>query len=144
MQRADLFVILQVTIKMIQPENMKKQLALVCVMCLSVIIHGQTNTEIAIIPQPVKIEQKPGNFRLQNGMAVSVPANQPDITRPVGLFLAKIERSSGFALRQADNSQQGTTENGIRITLESDASIGKEGYRLNVSSTGIHIQAAQP
>ena len=102
---------------------MKKQLALVCVMCLSVIIYGQTNTEIAIIPQPVKIEQKPGNFRLEKDMIVTVPANQPVITRSVSLFLAHVERSSGFTFRQANNSQQGTTENGIRITLEDDSSI---------------------
>ncbi|RYY30251.1 MAG: beta-N-acetylhexosaminidase [Chitinophagaceae bacterium] len=122
---------------------MKLLFAIVCIMCLSVLGYAQNKTEIAIIPQPVKVAQQDGSLRFRNGMTVSVPANQPAITKAVEMFLAKLEHSSGFRFN-ISNSQERTTETAIRITLENDAEIGKEGYKLDVNSTGVHIRAAQP
>ncbi len=112
--------------------------------CLSVLIYGQTSTEIAIIPQPVKIEQSAGNFILRDGMTVSLPADQPEIKRVAAMLVEKIERASGMKFKLSEGSQTGTTEAGIRIGLVTDATLGNEGYKLDASANGVVIQSNHP
>jgi hexosaminidase len=120
---------------------MKKYFLFAFSMFVSFFVSAQINEEIAIIPQPVSIQKSTGSFSLVNNLSVSYPADNAEIARAVNYFKEKVERSSGLKLATTAGT---ASKNGITITIISDPSIGTEGYKLDVETGGITIQANKP
>jgi hexosaminidase len=87
----------------------------------------------AMIPFPAKITQKNGSFSLSNQLTVSGDeANQENIA-----WLQKILRDAvGFKVDQVSQDGQ------IQLSIDpAHSGLGREGYRLVISSEAINLQA---
>lgn len=94
--------------------------------------------EINLIPQPVKVENQPGVFRLRSTTKlVTDPANV-DIA---DLFGAMLKVPTGFTLGYAAKSNRGIH---FAINTTYNSILGNEGYILEVKPSRIDISANQP
>lgn len=119
---------------------MKRLLVLLCFISLSLLSNAQEN-KIAIIPQPAAMRVMDGFFTIHENTPVVLPATDPSFSIFADLLNLELMRAAGFALKQSRVAQKGA----IHFNLSADAlDLGKEGYRLSVSSEDIAITAAQP
>ncbi|MET0299712.1 MAG: beta-N-acetylhexosaminidase [Flavitalea sp.] len=102
---------------------------------------AQQDTAIAIIPQPVSMNRGTGTFKLTASSAISFPSGSSELKGTVKIFTDQIAKATGFQLPV----QEGNTGSGaIRISFINDEVIGNEGYKLEVTSNTIQIQANKP
>lgn len=126
------------------PTITMKKLFQVLICCLfSLKVFAQTDTsKIALIPQPVSIVVHQGHFTLPKNVLIQV-GKHPEL-QPVAALLE--ERLTTAAGRNVTISHSLSAEFKIRLILnaEQDSIIGKEGYRLAVTSENIIIKANNP
>lgn len=116
---------------------MKKALLLLLMFSLSKVFAQ--NPTISIIPQPVDIQVSPGNFELTNTSTLSFDS---EAGRHVAETLSdKLNHSTGFSFKPAQN-KTGSIQ--LNLNTTADPKLGKEGYTLLSSSSGIVITANQP
>jgi hexosaminidase len=98
------------------------------------------NAPIALVPQPLEVERGAGQFTLKQGTAILVDKDSADAMN-VGRQLAqRLQRSSGLDLTVSTSETADKQPGAIRITAEgADASLGREGYRLDVAPDGVVI-----
>src|SRR5450759_225431 len=99
---------------------------------------NKRNDKINLIPQPVKVENHAGFFRLSSTTKlVSTHANK-DIT---DLFAAMLKAPTGYTLGHAISSN-----NGIHFAINRtfNNALGNEGYILDVKPSRINIFANKP
>jgi hexosaminidase len=94
----------------------------------------------ALIPMPVSLKKDTGAFVLNEKTKIltdTIPAVQKLATQ----FAEQLKPSLGF---QMEVATAGTNDsNAIKLELNaSETSVGKEGYNLSVSGTGVKITAA--
>ncbi len=93
---------------------------------------SQQQAEITVIPQPNKIEQGNGYFRLKNQLTIVV--NNPQLNAAADYLKNILGKATGFEINVADTNGD--------ISLELTELPGKEGaYELNVNKSGIQIKA---
>jgi hexosaminidase len=116
---------------------------LCCLIFLTSIAQDEQQV-ISIIPQPVLIAKGTGNFILTNETKIEILSINTDVKRIADSLSKKIFASTGFTA--AVNSVKNTSANSglIRLSLINNASIGKEGYTLNVTPQIISISANTP
>ena len=117
---------------------MKRLVPLVCFCLLFTSVFSQS--EIAIIPEPVSIAKGAGYFVLPQSVVIE-SGNEPE-TKQVISFLK--ER---LAVAGAQVSISGAASNAvIRLSLNktTDTKLGAEGYQLSVTPTAISIKANKP
>ena len=122
---------------------MKKLLFLLLSLSVRLNVFSQTNsTDIAIIPEPVSITKNAGHFILPKNITVEAP-NKSELKETLLLLKEKLTRVTGAHVKMSTTSAPTNT---IRLLLNKtvDAVIGKEGYVLNVTPTGITIKANEP
>ncbi|HEY1200012.1 MAG TPA: family 20 glycosylhydrolase, partial [Niastella sp.] len=107
---------------------------------IGTMVIAQTPNDIAIIPQPVSLEKKSARFVLSSQTKVAADAKNADVQRVVRLFTDKVKTATGFTLAAA---APGVKANAISFTLNktADKAIGKEGYILDVTGTGVQVTA---
>ena len=91
---------------------------------------------VNIIPQPVSIQQQPGNFILTGNTAIHYNPQQKGLKKVVEFFNLQIRNTTGFVLPV--NTIKTTS---IQLSIEKLAPIGDEGYHMNITSKGITIKA---
>jgi len=91
---------------------------------------------VSIIPQPVSVQQQPGNFILTGNTAIQYNPQQKDLKKVVDIFNLQIINITGFVLPV--NTIKTTS---IQLSIEKLATIGDEGYNMNITSKGITIKA---
>jgi hexosaminidase len=122
-------------------QNTGKLLALLLftVTTISCETNRSYNQGINVTPKPVELVQREGVFKL-NSSTVFVTDAEP--VRPVvDLFIAKLQRSTGYSLRQQHDKPSG---NCIDIRIVSDAEMNSEGYTIDVTDNEIRITAKTP
>ncbi len=88
-----------------------------------------------VVPAPWRAEERPGSFRPSTGARISVDGG-PDLARLAGTLARELRIDRG-------GSVEGPAT--IRLTTsESQAELGDEGYRLDVSEAGIDVRARTP
>ncbi|RYY69173.1 MAG: beta-N-acetylhexosaminidase, partial [Chitinophagaceae bacterium] len=99
-------------------------------------------SRLSLIPQPVFIKEGQGNFVLPATISIGA-------TKDVELI--KIQRMLGGVLSSATGKkvnyvllQKSPGAHTILLSLVQDKSIPKEGYRLQVSATGVSLKATSP
>ena len=99
--------------------------------------------EAGIVPKPVKLEMGTGTFVLSPECKIFCQQGSPG-AKAAGDYLADTWRKvTGFALpvQETSDSKRG----GVFLTTAgAEASLGKEGYRLEVTRQGVVIRAPQP
>src|SRR5688572_14066880 len=114
------------------------------IVLLSFVVHivsGQTTSEISIIPQPVSVEKRNGQFQLSASTGIIAADNNQEIQRAINLLADATRRSTGYPLPV--QSSKGDLSSSIAFILNKtqDAVLGKEGYTLDVSPAAVTIQA---
>lgn len=96
---------------------------------------------IAIIPEPVSVMRKTGNFILPENIIIQAPKNA-DLKQSLSFLTERITTATGKLVNNAPASAHAT----IRFVLNTqfDAQLGNEGYRLNVNPTQVVITANKP
>jgi hexosaminidase len=123
--------------------QMKRLLALLCCGFIGYGAFAQTNKDggIAIIPEPVALTKNAGEYILPKKLVI-VSNTQPEMAQVIALLRNRISNTTGSHVTVVNSAAVAA----IRLVLnkKADTLIGKEGYRLSVTKTGIVIRANEP
>ena len=120
----------------IKPHRMKKLKVFFLSLFICSLAGAQTDTSIAIIPQPVSLVRKAGNFVLPQQVDISAPAT----ARMKEVIRLLTERLSVAAGKKVVLRNPG--EAVIKLVLNTTKeTTGDEGYTLSVTPQGIRIKA---
>ena len=121
------------------PIFMKKYCLLFLGCCLFIDVFGQSaKNQFAIIPEPVKIIAKNGQYILPAHLTIAA-GSTADLQKTTSFLKNKLAVATGYRV----NIASGTSTAVIRLVLltKPDAELGKEGYKLSVNSKGVTIKA---
>lgn len=96
------------------------------------------NNPINLIPQPVGIEKQNGSFLLKNGQSISF--NKAESRTVAEMLAQKLSMPTGFLLK-AQEGKSGTIQ--LNLNEIANEKLGREGYQLNATSSGVIISANQ-
>ena len=119
-----------------------KQLCVLLFLYISIAGFSQSDDQdIALIPQPVSLVKKSGFFILPKQMTIQVGKNAD--VKKIGMQLAeRIMMATGYKVMLNENTEPAS--NGISLVLSAGKSFPKEGYNLEVNTTNIIVEAAEP
>ena len=120
---------------------MKNFLLVVLLSFFVTIVSGQTTGEISIIPQPVSVEKRNGQFQLSAATGIVASDNTPETQRAINLFANAARRSTGYPVPVQGSKGDLSSSISFLLNKTEDAVLGKEGYTLDVSPAAITIQA---
>lgn len=92
--------------------------------------------KIKIIPEPVKLVEKSGSFTLPKIIDLSAPESN---SQAVNMLKQKISQATGYQVFVNRKGKVGQIKLALTTTPLSD--LGKEGYTLNVTNSGVIIKA---
>ena len=120
--------------------------ALVICMHLSVMdAHSAERPPISIIPKPLELELRDGTFTVSSTTVIFYDNSQPEGRRLAEYLAGLLYRATGYFLtiNTAEPSHQ--TSQSIYLSFNTgDASLGAEGYTIDISSRSILMNAAEP
>ena len=96
---------------------------------------------IAIIPEPISVYKGAGEFLLPKNIIVEA-TSQPEIKQVIAALKDRIIKSTGSNIVIMDSSPNATIK--LQLNSVEDKAIGKEGYKLSVTTKNIVIKANQP
>ena len=99
-----------------------------------------TNT-ISIIPQPVHILKGTGHFTFPKEVLIHAP-DSPELVKTISILSQRLSLPTGNHVTFATSSNGATIQ--LLLNDSDDSQLGKEGYTLSVTHTGIKIKANQP
>jgi len=122
---------------------MKKLLALLCFSIIVLNSFGQTNNDggIAIIPEPVALTKNIGEYTLPKKVVI-VSSTQPEMKQVIALLRSRLSNTTGSHVTVVNSAPVAAIK--LILNKKADTVIGKEGYRLSVTKTGIIIRANEP
>jgi hexosaminidase len=121
---------------------MKRSLiSLAFVFCFIAGFAQQAERNISIIPEPVSLLKKGGHYVLPDEVVVSIPSGK-ETAYVAGLLKEKLSLAPDKRVTVRENSRNAH----IVLSLHSkvDATLGNEGYKLDVTSQKITITANKP
>ncbi|GAA4737144.1 beta-N-acetylhexosaminidase [Flavisolibacter ginsenosidimutans] len=96
---------------------------------------------IAIIPEPVSLTTKPGQFILPKSISIEAPANAE--LKTTTAFLQKmLSTATGYNVSISNTSAAAAVR--LQLNKTSNPTLGTEGYQINVSSNGAVLKANTP
>lgn len=117
---------------------MKKSLLLFTAIAFATNLFAQHDVNLGIIPAPLSIVKKEGNFVLDK--TVAIISNEPENAKTADLLNAFIVSRGGFSLREAKSVAAG--QKAIILTSKDARSIAKEGYNIHISANQIKLNGA--
>ena len=97
---------------------------------------------IALVPRPLQMERKAGEFTLNHDTAILVDEDSTDAANVGRLLAERIRRSTGLDLTMAPLDCKADAHNAILLTAEdANTALGAEGYTLDVTSDRVSIIA---
>lgn len=124
---------------------MKKHILILCLVFFSVQAHCQkNNVEALLIPAPVSVTSGTGHFILNDKTGVQLLTDDASAKRVSEFLLKKLSLVTGRTIPVVVDTRNKSAANSIRFSLIKDASLGDEGYTLNVTTSGISIAANKP
>ena len=99
-----------------------------------------TNT-ISIIPQPVHILKGTGHFTFPKEVLIHAP-DSPELVKTISILSERLSLPTGNHVTFATSSNGATIK--LLLNDSDDSLLGKEGYTLSVTHTGIKIKANKP
>jgi len=121
---------------------MRKRLLILFFFFASFSVYAQkNNVSEMLIPEPVSVSPGTGNFHLTDKASILVMPSDKDAKRVGEYISTKLKRATGYTIPVVNSKKSG---NGITLSLIKDASLGNEGYHLNVTSNEITISANKP
>src|SRR5207253_4185746 len=94
---------------------------------------------ISIIPQPVSMVTGTGSFALTNSSQIEISSTNADATRVADSLSKEISFATGYDIPVKAVQSFSNTPGIIQLSISNDATIGNEGYKLNVTSESVSI-----
>ncbi len=107
---------------------------------LFISVQSQKST-ISIIPQPASVVQEDAGFILPHELFIILPQHE-ELKKIAGRLAAQLSAATGYDVKI--NEGNTPVRKSIFLSLSGDKSIPKEGYRLQVTTNGITLTAAEP
>jgi hexosaminidase len=119
---------------------MKKLLGLLCLSFIALHSFGQSHRDgsIAIIPEPVSLTQKEGEFTLPKRVVIETSTN-PELKQVITILRQRFSVPTGSKVVILSSSPTPTIK--LILNKKADETLGKEGYNLAVTPKGIFIKA---
>ena len=118
--------------------------AIFCVImlfALSSLVKAGDSTRIHLVPQPVRVTDRPGEFLLDHTVGLVVSGKDTGLAGISRWFTAKVAGMTSVGLAGGRSGKKT-----IRVELNgvSDEKIGKEGYILSITPTAVTVHANTP
>lgn len=97
---------------------------------------GFSQQTVNIIPQPVKLQYKEGNFLFNKNTALQFNAKQPGLKAAAVYLQSQIKELTGMNL-----PVNAAASNSIKLIIQKNEMLGGEGYSMEVTPQGITIMA---
>lgn len=125
---------------------MKKVIILFILVLLIRETKAQNNQPVAIIPLPVSVEKKSDSFELTATTRIEFADRSTEVQNIARYLAEKLGRPTGYTIQMQENSNRTGSGNIISLILNkmADQLLGREGYRLDVTSGVISIHANEP
>src|ERR1051325_11108815 len=116
---------------------MKKLLGFLCLSFFVVHSFAQSNRDgnIAIIPEPVSLTQKEGEFTLPKRVIVETTTG-PEMKEVIATLRERFSVPTGSKVVVLGNAQTATIK--LILNKKADDVLGKEGYNLDRKSTRLN------
>ncbi len=108
---------------------------------INAVVFSQTNTAIAIIPQPVKLQQKTGYFTLPQNITVQA-VESTELKQTLAGLQSRLSIPTGYKVSVSKNAQTAVIK--LELNKTADVTLGDEGYTLSVTTKDIIIKANKP
>ncbi|MCE5345574.1 MAG: family 20 glycosylhydrolase [Bacteroidales bacterium] len=105
---------------------------------------ASVSSHINIIPKPVLVRSEPGYFNLTSDVRIIATAENPEINVIANRLSKQIENNIGLKLKVSSSVTNKDKTIRLILTNEQNTSIGKEGYVIEIKSSGIDISANKP
>jgi len=96
----------------------------------------------AILPQPVRLEEQKGSFKLFNSAAIVLDKETPELRALAEMLSEQLTKATGRKFPVVKGKKG--AKNAIRFASGKSPKLGAEGYFLKVSPSSIVITAEQP
>lgn len=103
--------------------------------------NAVSTAQIAIIPEPVSLMKKAGQFTLPENVSIQASKNE-GLKQSIAFLSERIKTATGKFVSTVSTANHPTIK--LILNTQSDAQLGTEGYKLNVNSNQIIITANQP
>jgi hexosaminidase len=125
---------------------MKQIILLLTGIWVSIIVVAQpkSNSGIAIIPQPVTLEVKNDHFVLNNQTRIVTSDKNADEQRVIKYFTEQVNRATGYSLALQPVATAKSNVISFALNTKANTALGKEGYSIDASATGIQVRANEP
>ena len=127
-------------------KNLMRLLTVLVVICIAVsCTSGQAGT-YSLIPKPVKLEAKQGQFVFNAGTRIVLPNGDEDMYNAVSVLSERLRLSAGLNVQITNNSSGNIKpgKNMIYCTLSPMHITNDEGYDLKIKKGCIEIGARTP
>ena len=118
---------------------MKKLFFCVVIICLTIRVSEAQTSRYALVPQPVRLDEQKGNFKLPNDVVISIGTDNAEVRRVAGMLAGQLAKTTGRTPK-IKTGKGGT----IVFVTEQNPKLGSEGYFLTVSPKRITLTAQQP
>ncbi len=112
---------------------------LILIFFLSVSFSSKAQQTPNIIPQPLSMEVKNGNFLIDENVSIKTLSTDKSVADVIAFFTKYVKQITGFSL-----SQKVVKSKIIEFKIEKTSEIGEEGYTLSVTPKSILIKANTP
>jgi hexosaminidase len=119
-----------------------KKFAFLLAGCLpGIVAVCQQAAPVSIIPEPVQMVQNAGVFTLPSTITIEAPI-LPAVKPILDMLQQRLSAATGYKVLFGNEMPSAILK--LSLNKTADATIGIEGYRLNVSTTNITISANHP
>ncbi len=99
------------------------------------------DSSIAIVPQPVKIEKKQGDFILPHNIIIQT-VETTELKQTIIDLQKRLSIPTGYKVSVSGNAANAVIK--LELNKTEDKTLGDEGYNLSVTSKSIIIKANKP
>jgi len=123
---------------------MKKLLFCFLLICASIFVQAQILNQYHIIPKPMELIPQTGMFKIDKNTLIIVPFKNVELVSIAESFAKQFETASGIKIKLRDVSKSAIpVGNHIYFMPTNDNLLGNEGYKLEINSNKITLQAKQ-
>jgi len=119
---------------------MKKFFLFICLIVVSTTAFC-IDSAIAIVPQPVKMEQKQGSFILPHNITIQA-VETSDLKQTLADLQKRLSVPTGYKVSVSSNASAAVIK--LLLNKTEDKTLGDEGYTLSVTPKDITIKANKP
>ncbi len=110
---------------------------------------GQEAARYTLIPRPARLEARTGQFAVTRTTRIQVPAGLTELKTIADNFADQLNRTGGLGLAVAirnlkADAPAGEMGNLIQFLPSRDTTLGREGYRLDVTDKLVTVEATNP